>query len=197
MAQKKETTVKKPRVMSLEKFNTLSKAEQRILIAKDVIAQIKANKYKPAPGIYVTLKIPKSLDITKDAKSNLENVENCVVCGVGACLVSTVKFKNTLTLHDLDHPTSSYKDSTKAAKLLKSVFPPSQLALIETAFEREYCEGSHWSSEPVDGGGIGGKLTDKQAYKAENFGDNYWDSSTKRLLAIMENIITNAGTFKP
>lgn len=168
-------------------FNKLPKAEQRVLIAKDVLKQIKVGKYKPKVGSYTSL--PGDLNISdKSVQENFNLIQNCEVCALGCCLLSITKFKNKLSFSEL---TDEYYN-TKTRNLFSSIFSASQIALIEAAFEkRTTC--IPWADK-VNGEDAENKV--KHIYKATWFGKQYEDS-TERLKAIMKNIITNKGTFRP
>ncbi len=198
MATTKKVIVqeKAPKVMTTEEFNKLPKAEQRVMIAEDVIAQIKARVYKPMQSVYVSMAIPRGVKSADDAQSNLHKVRNCTVCGIGACLISATKFKNTLTIEEMSCPISDDDTKKKARKLLESAFTPNQLAAIESAFEKGYNPFGFWSTSDREGGGMKGRLTGQMASKVESFGNQY-SKDNKRLIAIMSNIIANKGTFKP
>lgn len=192
-AAAKKVGVKKtpmPRVMSVERFNSLPKAEQRVLIAKDVIAQINIGKYKANTGNYIQdLKVSNSI-LNKDARKHINEIKSCEVCALGGCLISAVKFKNTLTVNQLKDLHDVLNDRiSPQGKLITSVFTKKQLQMIETAFEKGF---SLWADAINDDNYLTGDVYDK----CTEFGYKY-DKDKDRLLAIMKNIVTNKGTFKP
>lgn len=167
-----------------DKFKSLSRAEQRVLIAKDVLVQIRAKKYRPNAGSYVNF--GKYFPGDESIQKHIDEV-TCNCCALGACLLSTTKYKNKLDFSDtyrLDATNDSWG-------LLKDIFSPRQLTMIEYAFEvssvgtrvGENYYGTHIDSELED--------------KCIAFGKVNYDSDKKRLIAIMKNIIKNKGTFKP
>lgn len=180
--------MKKPIKITLE---GKTKAEQKVIIAQDVIGQIVANILKPKQGSYVVATIKKSSKVQKSAgvKENYEALSKCEVCGVGACLMSITKFKNKLHFNDL--PESADEFNQDSLDLLKSVFSPTELALIEIAFEKT---NSNWAAN-VGKDRMGIKISYEQAFKAVEFGKKY-RSASKRLIAIMQNIIDNKGKLK-
>ena len=173
-------------------FNKLSKPQKRVEIAKDVIAQIKAEKFKPKNGVYYkgeNFKKFKKIDSVQKILL-LPEAPKCSVCGIGAVMLSTVKKCNDLSTTKL----LGYWDNFQADALSKTVaskfFSEKQLDLIEACFERTTEYGKE------------GNLLDwfgnrtPATVNAIDFGNKY-RYPTQRLLAIMENIIANNGTFKP
>lgn len=161
-------------------FETASPAEQRRMIARDVIAQLQLGKYTAA-SFYM----------------GIGYKNNCMVCGVGSCMVSMQRHL---------HPSKSIKkivydhDTYGEWKLLERYFSTQQLALIEEFFENGYYENFNSLSKFIS---IGGKWRDemplaayKKLHKAKKAFVNDDDDATKLLTQIMENIIRN-GEFDP
>lgn len=178
---------------SRTKFEALSKAEKRVAIAKDVIAQVKAKQMKAATGYgyvafdsAVTAKPDQCLYEVVD-----KNRKDCFVCGIGALFCSALKLKNKFDVADLGY--HSYEESGSVeideishgtvAKYMKPWFSELQLDLVETAFEG-YTTGLVWD---MDG---------DTAERISSFCGNEGDADA-RLVAIMQNIVDNNGTFKP
>ena len=167
-------------------FKSLTKPQQRVAIAEDVIQQVKKKKYTIETGNYVKFN-EDNFDFDLDIQSNFDKV-NCSVCALGACLLSTTKFKNKLTFDDV-----SLIDSYSSTwNLFLNLFTSHQLLLIENAFE-----GVLFYSCRVGEDKFTARLTEKEEEKCNLFYDKYFTDDTKRLIAIMENIIANNGTFKP
>ena len=171
-----------------DKFKSLSKAQKRVLIAKDVIAQVKTKKYKAITGSYISNAYFLNKYNLEDSIQNRIDEVYCECCALGACLLSTTKFKNKLTFGDVfgSGGLTAYNDSWG---LLREVFTPNQLTLIEDAFEA----GAGGSRVGVM---RGSKTTNKERVKSTNFGLAYV-TNKRRILGIMKNIIKNNGTFKP
>lgn len=153
------------------------KAKARVLIAKDVIAQLDARKLE-AGGFYQI--ICHGIDRNADAKSHLP--AKCRVCAKGAVLLAHIERFNSVTVGEA----LNANHETAAAKA--TYFSVKQLDEIEAAFE---------------GGFIGdapSPTAEKTAYRwatryphvlaSDHFHRN------DRLRAIMSNIIRNKGTFK-
>jgi len=97
--------------MTPEQFKKLSKKEQKIAIAKDVIAAIEAKVYKPKKGKYIeTIKLQTSRNLLHyssynnnlqgnnydSIQDNFEQIKSCTACALGLCILSITKFKNKL-----------------------------------------------------------------------------------------------------
>lgn len=192
-------------------FNSLSPAEQRVVIAQDVIDNVISYKYKAYCGAYVRwisiskkdigLNCVDSIYYSDDAslsdienldiKSNFDKIKECTVCAMGACLLSITKYKNQLVFNDLKN--SDIHKNSKINKLFSEIFDPKQLLLIECAFEPD---GDNSLSMRYARDAFGAGLTSEESKACESFyhfniGQNY------RLIAIMQNIITNKGIFIP
>ena len=174
-----------------KKFAKANKAAKRVMIAKDVLEQLQAKRIVAKKGTYCTFKLNEVRTIKKsDNKSVRENFHNgaitsCKTCGIGAIMLSTILFKNGINVQHNIQFASVWNDSDtdqQATALVLKYFDEQQLRLIEAAFE---C----WSVRRF----VNDQLLAEQA---SNFGALF-SSPTKRLKAIMENIIRNKGTFVP
>ena len=175
------------------KKQKLTKAEIRIAIAKDVIAQIKAKKYKPTQGTWVADEnqsydqwlYDNALDCKVDVRDYTNNIKKCNVCALGSLFVSAVnKYNNvygtywSVSAEEVFNIDNEYSESP-----LLRYFTLNQLQLIEFTFERGL-------------GVIGLEDDHPMVEKANTFFLKY-SKSKDRLVAIMKNIIKNKGTFKP
>ena len=176
-----ETQIKKLN----DKFKSLSKAQKRVLIAKDVIAQVKTKKYKAITGKYLSL--VNTFYNHWSVQEHIDEIE-CVCCALGACLISTTKFKNKLKFHDVD----SLCAKSDSWKLLRGIFSPKQMNMIEYAFEASH-SGSRVGEDSF---GEYNKYNCNEIVKCVDFGKSF-PYESDRLIAIMKNIIKNKGTFKP
>lgn len=177
-------------------FKKATKAQKRVLIAQDVIAQIKANRLMPIMGSWVVPKTTnnKFMDINDkfgdDASVRelfLENkIPKCGCCALGAVFMSCTLYNNKTTTADFTEETSwDFSDNVEGGKFsngLTNVFSRSQLMLIEMAYE----------------GGEGAFMAKKNKRDSTAA---CWQlkipNDTKRLIAIMQNIIDHDGTFVP
>ena len=171
-------------------FSKLSKAEQRVKVAKDVLVQLKNKKYIANMGAYIDgMDLENSgLKNGDNIKSNFHKIKSCKCCALGSCILSITKFKNTLIIGDVNSGKYPFYDNTK--KLFK-MFSPKQLLLIENSFEGKP-EGQNTSR-------IGytvfmADTTFEEKEKCRSFYLQYPDTEL-RLIAIMKNIIANKGLF--
>jgi len=156
-------------------FSKLTKCEQRVEIAKDVIKQLKLKTLVPLSGTYVTPTV-----ITQTDEDELQGQEldklisekkvTCQVCAKGALFISHVMKTDNCTLQE-----SKCVGNGRISFRL-NMFSQAQLDKIEQAFEG-------WGVE-------------NPKSKMSKF-IRRWGTEEERLLPIMKNIIKNGGTFKP
>lgn len=160
------------------RFMKMSKTNKRIAIAQDVIASLKIGKYTATPGNYLEVQTDKDYDsLPADSQALLRTEEvNCDVCAIGAIFASKVRKGNKCN-YDL---LNGNNDSSLIANL-KGIFDEKELRIIETAFEGEAQSGLVRENE-------------EEAAQAW-FERNHPHDETKRLVAIMKNIIKNKGNF--
>lgn len=204
--------------LTIKEFKALSKSDRAMLVAKDVIQQIKARRYNVRAGSYIKHIVFKGKIYyfnngsikNNDIKKNFEEIDSCVVCAIGSCILSTTKFANKLKFGDVGATTESF--NSKAITLLNTIFTPKQQLLIECCFEGyiylasptefkkrrekesfEYNESSqrfaHIKSDSL-------KLTYDEVLSCLTFKVKY-KTETTLLVGIMENIIKNEGVFIP
>ncbi len=170
----------------------MTKAEKRVAIAKDVIAQVKVGRFKAATGNYVQAKTG---PVTLGAGMQEALVgKECSVCALGAAFVAGVDRFNKLNLtvwntgignfnaacgeYERENIDTSGEDTRD---YLSRYFGIRQMDAIESAFEG-------WSSED-DRFNFGRCATGSSAFFRAH------PVATDRLLAIMRNIIRNGGEF--
>jgi len=173
------------------KFESLNPAEQRVLIARDVLAQVKKEKFFPRRGSYIKhLTIGgNECDITTNRRNSVQkhfDEITCYCCALGACLLSATKYKNKLEFQDV----CNLAASQSPWDLLRGIFPSKQLNMIEYAFEAER------SGTRVGENRFNNYLEDGIKEACIDFGRNYAEPED-RMIAIMKNIIKNKGEFKP
>lgn len=164
-----------------KEFQKASKSKQRVMIAEDVILQLKLNKFSGKSGTYLTT----NKNVLQDNES-LQDIllvpdVKCEVCAIGGAFASCIRIKNEFIL-DGNFTISSYLQEGQSMgdnpmrNVLEEYFSDNQLELIEDVFENRY-NGENNSD------------------KISNFYNKYPDD-TDRLKAIMKNIVKNKGTFK-
>lgn len=175
-----ETVPTKP--LTIEEFNALTKPQQRILVARDVLEQLKIGKYQ-AKRTYFSVAWIK--DSKADLRTNFDNLGTCNVCGLGACMLSLTRFKNQLTVED------ALSSGVKPMTLLRTVFTRKQLALIEYAYEMG--SPGQWTHKSIN------RFTNfLSLWMSKRFGERHGEGDANaRMVAIMRNIVNNNGTFVP
>lgn len=173
-------------------FNSATLKEQRVAIAKDAIKQIKAEKFIAEAGTYLGIEEELGCEVGDELQKVLKKRKNkgavCKVCGIGAAFISTVRLFDNYKIKEeeldgWDYSTTLAVEHMDMRILLSKYFSPSQLSLIECAFEVRWGFGMSDSYKK-----------DREA--AAIFGDKYEDDN-ERLLAIFENIVAHNGIFKP
>lgn len=177
------------------KFSGLSKAQKRVALAQDVVDQVRAKRFVPERGTWCEFDDSElsELPTTSGLQQAFieKKLEKCEVCALGALMMSTVLFKNKVTVGDMQDSSVLHYDGwseadEKAVNQLHSIFPEAQLRLIELAFELG--GGYFYWNEPES-------VLDEDT-RAVKFGRRYKSENT-RIVGIMNNIIKNNGTFKP
>lgn len=175
-------------------FKKASPAQKRVLIAKDVIDQIRLNKIKPQNGVFFRSNYIDKIDeqvygyderdsISMQKTLLSDKAGKCRCCALGSLVTSCTLYNNKSTLADLQHDFLNLGDTIrygeKISNGLNEIFDKEQLKLIEIAFEK----------------GVG-YFCGYMEYEAISFGQRF-RSAEKRLIAIMQNIIENEGEFIP
>jgi hypothetical protein len=164
---------------------------QRVIIACDVIEQIKLGRYYVQSGRYVSRDHIDAQLLRGSIKNNFDKINNCQVCAIGSCFLSIVKFKNNVNFEEIGGSWSDFVYTKKFRDLLLSFFSAEQLVLIEIAFEESVRFGAAmWDTT------VRGNMDYYLRVKARKFGEKYPYPDDK-LIAIMQNIIDNKGEFKP
>lgn len=197
-------------------FKSATQAGKRVLIAQDVLDQLKLRKLRATSGAFVDSYILTKMfeqsqgyeDITsiglsqhgqkmkKLANESIQEllisnkIPSCKVCALGGLMVSCTLFNNQEKISDFETDFANMGSKLWHGKRFKNglsrVFSPSQLNMIEAAFERGY--GYFDSCLTI--------LSEEVFTTCAAFGRKY-PSDSKRLVAIMKNIIANKGTFIP
>jgi hypothetical protein len=170
-------------------FKKANKAQKRVMIAQDVLAQLKAKRYVAESGCWVKPNIDSAWEQKLSHHDSVQElfieqkIESCNVCALGGLFMSCTNFNNNTLLEDLDFASSELGDLIEEVKLsnkLNSIFSVKQLKLIESYFEEN--DGYFYINSQYD--------------RIKAFCDKH-PSDKKRLQLIMENIVENEGTFVP
>jgi hypothetical protein len=171
------TQITKTTKVTSENFNTFTKAQKRVILAKEVLNQLKLKTISPKMGSYIRVS-EKSIN-----KYGAESLQTCVlngkvkcqVCAEGSLLLAYVLYKNKLNVGE-------FVDDFDIAKRLKGIFSKQELDLIEAAFEKK---DFAWTSN---------KLEKAQIKSAIEFGKGF--NRGERIKRIMQSIIDNNGKVK-
>jgi len=173
--------------------------EQAIAVAQDVLAHLE--RLQPVLGHYLSGNIDLAPEFRdQDMQKHADAVQDgCVVCALGACLISYARLYDNVPLTDflLDRQGHSrmriHGYYPQVMDTLRRVFSQEQILLIEGAFEgfrassfesenmEEFCKESHaaWVY------GAGHRFSQNMAVRRRVLRD------------IMENIVANDGWFIP
>ena len=193
LANKQKLIVKKLEEKN-KAFNKLSKIEKRIEIAKDVISQVKAEKFIAKCGIYFSTESFNEFGQEESAQQILlgDKAPKCTVCALGGITLSTIRKNNAVKIGVLQVKGGAANQRKLVADKTHNIFTKTQLDMMEIAFERQVMdrENPYFTNQdyPFNNTMIGQKAID--------FGSKYADIND-RLVAIMENLIANNGIFKP
>ncbi len=156
------------------KFQKATPAQRRVMIAKDALEQINAEKFVPRTGTWTSVRLGNGCEAEWREPLQpalLDPKTECRCCGVGSLFLSYVRINNKATAED-GGGYSSIRDTIN--------WPAKNLRLIELAFEH----------------GLG--CMKVKNTKEQNMVEKYSDHCDRdRLLLILTNIIKNRGTFKP
>jgi hypothetical protein len=165
-------------------FKKATKAQKRVLVAKDVINQLKKGKFKAIDGVFGDIDYTSEGDLSARDEF-LKGEITCQACALGAMFMSCTLFNNNLSLRENNYAFPDIGDGVKKGLDYKNgfnkLFAKPQLRLIEIAFE----QGRGYFS-----------IKSNLETKAGRFGSLYTENK-ERLTKIMTNIIKNNGTFKP
>jgi len=170
-------------------WKSATKAERKILVAKDVLAQIKKGKFVAKSQMWAGIPISEeeSEKETLDTQKVLLNAKKCECCAIGSVMLSCIAFKNSHQSKRGLQYLGSYamirkvylEDIPEDLSTLKGVFSKKEIREMEMAFE---C-------------GAGANIPDD--IRERKISQMYEDMSDKtRLIKIMENVIEHGG-FKP
>ncbi len=200
----KEIKVTKP--VSKRKFEKLTKAAKRVLIAQDVLNQIEADRFIPEHMAWCKFDHPdmprkgsRSGDMfdrmdTFLGKHNdseelqpILNASKCHVCGLGAMFTSAIGMFNNYTVGDLGGGIVE----SDVDKVLRRYFDKRTLAAVEIAFEDG--NGYYKWPNPLAYG-------DHARYQRENTlskvsGFSYIDQVNNKVVAELTEYLNKAYTF--
>lgn len=169
-------------------FCHLNPANKRIALAQDVLLRMDQGKWRPLRGLYVRVSnmFLKNTDKQKSLQDLLSEI-NCECCAKGGLLLALIDKSNQFQVGQLTQCCGSRSDSAYylhrddiIKQKLEGIFSHNCLDLIESAFESDHLVGL-----TVDRGLL---------IEAKNMYPKSW-SAPQRMRAIMNNIISNKGSF--
>ncbi len=173
-------------------------AQKRVLIAKDVIAQLKDNRFVAETGTWTDMwssgDFPHAVGFQETFLTDKSVSCNC--CAVGSLFLGCTLYANKLLTDDIRADWSLGEDiisRKKFANGFQKLFSPKQLALIELAFEGQ----TEFVMDDEDMDYTAPELSVEEEMAAVGGYYNDFKSPKARLIAIMENIVENNGTFEP
>lgn len=182
-------------------FKKATKAEKKVMIAKDVLARLKTGQYKANTGNWASFhnvdnKFDEWLDNNPEEASLQKEIikgETCECCALGGLLASCVAINNNYSVDDYLNgglePTFegdiNYGESDKTG--LNKLFTQKELREIEFCFESGNGATSYHNIH----------LKDEAKREKLLLFSNKYDYYQDLLKAIMENIVKNKGKFKP
>lgn len=176
-------------------FKKATKAQKRVMIAQDVLDQIRVKRYVATSGTWISPTWQKSaaekLSHDDSVQKLFENktLKKCNVCALGGLFMSCTVLNNKTKVEDLDDAADNLgdcisDDDYKMSNGLKSFFSYNQLTLIETYFEGN------------NGWFLNCDNDEKRVDHIDKFNEKY-PKDMDRLKNIMKNIVENNGTFVP
>ncbi len=184
-------------IVTKAQFDRMKPENQRVAIAKDVLARLDSKQLKVTPGTWVKVKGFKGAFTNNgnlrdnpdpiDLKTLVNAGRKCEVCALGAVMCSIAGIKNSLEVEDAteEGTENSYDDAGHVDldnHLVRSVFGDAYVE-IEYCFEEGY-GAFEWIRD------------DKRRERLDAFIRQY-PSAKKRFRAIFTDIIQNKGSFLP
>ena len=189
-------------------FSALGPAAKRVKIARDVLKQLKDRRILASSGKYLVgvataeMEIYENGTVGPDPNQEVQDViasmPSCEACALGSIFACAVSIADNFKLGKMENCSiqrCADSDNASAVRLefrgrdlyryLKRFFSMEQLSLIESAFERK----------PMGKFDYYG-CDDPVVQPAVAFGRRY-PSDKGRMVAIMKNIVSHRGEFRP
>lgn len=173
------TLTTKPIEQRNAEFQALTPEQKRVKIAEDALALMDAERIHSAPlSGYLSLHVSEHADNrrTLDERLTVDASPPCEVCAMGALFAGHVLNTNRVRLKDC-------YIGEFIVRNLRGIYSADQLRLIEAAYE-----GRTELTRKIDG-------MDDALFFGQRHGTPYRNDI--RLRAILQNIITNQGEFRP
>lgn len=185
----------RPPIITLARFNRLSKRAQRIAIAKDVLARLATKQLKPVSGAFVVIDPAKAQ--SKSLQVYVNEGQKCEVCALGAAMCSFAGVANKIDIERPEWKSGDYDDrvyfTSRTANRLKRSFPMRSLVAMELAFENGHGAYAFSVEEAVFARYVGTPaplVARIKTFIAKHPNQN------RRLKAIYQNVVEH-GDFNP
>ncbi len=198
-----------------KQFNALPKATQRVLLALDILAMIRAKQVHVETGSYMDVYLnnwlpdePNYVPNPEEIQANSEKGKACLlgsdpvctVCAKGGLVLAHIMRADAATVDEVDGYNSSLSITARLVDDY-AVFDQLQLEGIEAAFEVEVSLADEHGIKIYDEGldyDDACELTKAGKFikACANFGRQHLNEE-RRLAAIMINIVKNSGQFIP
>ena len=172
-----------------KKWDAASRAQRRVMVAEDVLAQVKLGEIKVTSGTYLSVNQEFAGGLCQDDAlyDVINETRKCKACAIGSVFYSKI---TNYGYCSKDHKMSAMNRGsdgiemfeTNMVDIMADAFTEKELRTLEYAFEGYNYGGIEFSE---DDGDILRKYHHKHA------------SDKARLKAIMKNIIKNKGDFTP
>lgn len=168
--------------ISREEFEAMTWQERAVALARDVIAQVQADRLNAEAGTWVEVAGASCGQILEEERAIMAGAR-CTVCALGALVVSAARHADQLAAF---FP-AGLGGERDVFGYLRHWLPNEMLEQVEVAFEQGCGAVECWSAYP--------EIRPEFA-AAVSFGSRFEDDD-HRLVAIMQNIIDNGGEFRP
>lgn len=135
--------VKQPKLITEAQFKKLTPAERRVLVAKDVLAALKAGRLSAQRGTYLSIDkwdeygnsaACEPYRKSVDARSEFAKFDQCGVCARGACVIAAIERFDRVSVGGMGRY-STLSDLASDSKIIGDVFPVSMMLSMESLFE--------------------------------------------------------------
>lgn len=173
--------------MPATKKKNLTVNQKRVLLAKDILKQLKSRRYfaeyMATLGVEVRKEINAAchLDPSTSAQEIVKQQEKCGVCAAGACLLAYVERFNNVTVGQIYH--DGFTKTLGNIPGFNEVFSPALLAEIETIYERKVYD---WNERKL-GAGLANEV------RSHSF--SFPTNSDERLTKIMRLLVKHKGSY--
>jgi hypothetical protein len=156
-----------------------TKAQRRLAIVRDALAQLRKGLYKTGDHGYVNFPFNTATKHEEDGKTILRALSKpCGVCALGSMLLSSVRKENTYSVGDVVNDTCG-----GSRRNLRKLWPDQNLDLVERFYEG-------WPNDAW-----GKQIAAFEIKFPEETGA--YMKRDARLTAILKNMLKHGGLFKP